>query len=219
MENKKTLQYITAACFALLAVNTLITLVRLDEFAIFTLLVLISYALIAVAIILPMPVFAAIGTGISVFVNLRSLINFITAFGGDIFDYDFLFFAALSDLLGIACFVLLLITCLNKKNAKTLGIVAAALYFVRTILLIIEGATFSFRSYIATALIIAGAVLLGMVFSDNSEQSAAATVSTAVTPTTDYSDAIEKLTKLKSLLDAGIISQEEFDAKKAEILR
>lgn len=37
-------------------------------------------------------------------------------------------------------------------------------------------------------------------------------------PTMTFDEQIEMLTKLKSLLDAGILSQDEFDQKKKEIM-
>lgn len=36
--------------------------------------------------------------------------------------------------------------------------------------------------------------------------------------TPDYDEQIQKLEKMKSLLDSGVITQEEFDTKKAELL-
>jgi len=40
----------------------------------------------------------------------------------------------------------------------------------------------------------------------------------AMKPSLSLDEQIEALTKLKSLLDAGILSQEEFDRKKQEIM-
>lgn len=42
--------------------------------------------------------------------------------------------------------------------------------------------------------------------------------STSASPSPQADDPMEKLTKLKSLLDAGVINQEEFDTKKSDIL-
>jgi hypothetical protein len=44
------------------------------------------------------------------------------------------------------------------------------------------------------------------------------TGATAAAPAAPVEDPMEKLTKLKSMLDMGILTQEEFDAKKADIL-
>ena len=63
-----------------------------------------------------------------------------------------------------------------------------------------------------------GGMLFGMNLADglNPRNAAAAPQAVASTPSLD--DQIETLRKLKDLLDAGILSQEEFDAKKREVL-
>ncbi len=52
----------------------------------------------------------------------------------------------------------------------------------------------------------------------NERQENTATQNTATTPTTPSSSSMDDLVKLKSLLDNGIITQEEFDTKKKQIL-
>ena len=55
----------------------------------------------------------------------------------------------------------------------------------------------------------------GMIFGMNMAQSLD---EKAMKPSLSLDEQIEALTKLKSLLDAGILSQEEFDRKKKEIM-
>ena len=63
---------------------------------------------------------------------------------------------------------------------------------------------------------IAGYLLAGLALSsDWSKQNA---VEKASSPQ-DSAITVEKLTKLKALLDSGAITQEEFDAKKSEIMK
>lgn len=61
----------------------------------------------------------------------------------------------------------------------------------------------------------AGAVFLGFAFSELKDKPKAAA---AAPKPSGASDTYEKLTHLKELLDKGIITQEEFDAKKKDIL-
>ncbi len=56
----------------------------------------------------------------------------------------------------------------------------------------------------------------GMIFGMNMAQGLDATASPK--QTTDFDNQIETLKKLKELVDAGILTQEEFDAKKREIM-
>ena len=55
----------------------------------------------------------------------------------------------------------------------------------------------------------------GMIFGMNMAQQLD---EKATKPSLSFDEQIEALTKLKSLLDAGILSQEEFDRKKKEIM-
>lgn len=56
----------------------------------------------------------------------------------------------------------------------------------------------------------------GVVVHAPSQQGAVAPSPVAAIPATD--DPVQVLSKLKQLLDAGLVTQEEFDAKKAEVL-
>ena len=55
----------------------------------------------------------------------------------------------------------------------------------------------------------------GMIFGMNMAQQLD---EKATKPSLSFDEQIEALTKLKSLLDAGILTQEEFDRKKKEIM-
>lgn len=64
-----------------------------------------------------------------------------------------------------------------------------------------------------------GMNLAGGLDPRNARQAAAATpAEPAPAPAPDLDAQIETLKKLKELLDAGILSQEEFDAKKKQVL-
>ena len=61
------------------------------------------------------------------------------------------------------------------------------------------------------------AILSGIAFSNKAESNSKATSQVISQRVVESSNA-ERLIKLKELLDRGIITQEEFDAKKKEIL-
>lgn len=210
MENKKTLQYIAAACFAVAALSVLLGTKVFNYIAILN---LGGCILLAVGLFLAIPLLSASGGGLLLLSNsiltIRAIIN----------DYPTILFVCY--LLFAISSLFLIIACINRKSAVLFGIFSAVFLIVGDIFWIIisnwatRTGLYFYLKFVSTAV---GSILLGMVFTDSAKQPAAVAVSAAVTPKPNYSDAIEKLTKLKSLLDAGVITQEEFDAKKASIL-
>ena len=96
-----------------------------------------------------------------------------------------------------------------------MGIIAAA---VRILILILYKYWYwrlTPQDVVLMLLECAGAVFLGFAFSKLKDKPKAAAV--APKPS-GVSDIYEKLTHLKELLDKGIITQEDFDAKKRDIL-
>ena len=65
---------------------------------------------------------------------------------------------------------------------------------------------------------IASPILLACIVFENTPQAQATKMVKQPTKTAKSNDRIEELTKLKDLLDTGVITQEEFDAKKKQIL-
>lgn len=99
-----------------------------------------------------------------------------------------------------------------------MGIIAAAIRFILAILTIYLFFLFGGAMWgmiIQPLLECAGAVFLGFAFSELKDKPKAAA---AAPKPSGASDTYEKLTHLKELLDKGIITQEEFDAKKKDIL-
>jgi hypothetical protein len=178
------------------------------------LLIALAYILLAVGLFICNPIISAIGCGVFLAEILIVVIQNIP------------YYSAISivlNLLGVASLVMLLLACINRKNGKFFGIAAAAIRIVHLIILLVIN---SGNQYFATGRIILnyllfaiGAALLGIA-SDSFEAKphVAAVASPSTPPPIDTSDRIEKLTKLKALLDSGIITQEEFDAKKKELL-
>lgn len=105
-----------------------------------------------------------------------------------------------------------------------MGMITAAVRFfipaVYVIIIIISGSFFinfaSLRTVVMPLLESAGALCLGFAFSelkDKPKLAAAAAPRASGVP-----DTYEKLTHLKELLDKGVITQEDFDAKKKDLL-
>lgn len=126
--------------------------------------------------------------------------------------------AAINVWLNIVYFVFFLAACFNRKNAVAWGAVAAVSKIVIVVLCAVEGESISF--VIGEVLLLAGVLLLGMAFQTKKVPVKVAATATGTTATVALGTetAIEKLTKLKQLLDDGIITQEEFDAKKKQLL-
>ena len=177
---------------------------------IFSVLYMIGCALIAVSMFASVPVLTAVGGGLALLNAVRSLISFIKLVAFQ-----------------VVFFILIIIAGLNKKSAKVLGITAASVYGVRLLVYIIcRLINYGYISMGLTAwlhylFMILGAVMLGLVLYDMQ-----AGYSASKRPGAQVSDAelfsgngpLDQLGKAKMLLDAGVISKEEFTARKRNIL-
>lgn len=99
-----------------------------------------------------------------------------------------------------------------------MGIIAAAVQ-VLYIIIGVFGLSWYFDWEVSLSFVVrlllecVGAVYLGFAFTDKPKAIAA-----AAPQAPGVTDTYEKLTHLKELFDKGIITQEEFDAKKKDIL-
>jgi len=112
---------------------------------------------------------------------------------------------------------LLLITFLPPKASLPLAFASAAAQIVRAVV------PYSFNpsllNYLHLMLLIAGAILMGVAFSSKlPAPTKKGPIAPPATPAITSCDIAEKLIKLKSLLDDDIISQEEFEEKKKQLL-
>ena len=112
------------------------------------------------------------------------------------------------------------LTTRQKKNAITIGIVSAGLIIIRGFLggvrndYFWETVPYALNEW--TVLLAAAAILICVVVRNTPQIKPIKTSQPTIAQKTD--NRIEELTKLKDLLDAGVITQEEFDAKKKQIL-
>lgn len=119
----------------------------------------------------------------------------------------------------LIAYILLAVAVLQKKNAGVIGIISALLFIISDLFfqIIVNNNWWGiFYSVESSACEAAGAFLACLVLQNTPQaQTAKAKHLTSTIKTDNH---IEELTKLKDLLDTGVISQEEFDAKKKQIL-
>lgn len=126
----------------------------------------------------------------------------------------------LSAVLLLAGYVLAAFAIQDKKNTSKYVIVSVVLFLIGNIANQI--AFFTDKLSIIWALkdfvSVASPILLACIVFENIPQAQTTKMVKQPTKTAKSNDRIEELTKLKDLLDTGVITQEEFDAKKKQIL-
>ena len=272
MEKKNnSLRYVAGACFgivALIYINGIVQNMQEGYYrsALWTLVSIVGYALIAVSMFASVNILTSAGGGILAVGAARVLIsNFgniatpkiylikgfielvvcilfvviglnrknakmICIVAGVLLAVRFLLFAIyfayyglfllgfeyfIKGFIGLVVCTLFEVVGLNRKNAKMICIVAGALLAVRFLL----GFEY-FLSDIANILEIVGIIMMGLALNiDDAQDSSSKTASTSsIHSMTPAESQMDRLAKLKDLLDNGVISQEEFDAKKKQIL-
>lgn len=209
--NIKYIAGIPSCALVLLYVTDLI-----DSFSIISLIHAISFGIIAIAIFLSIPTIAAIGYGVLAFERLVYIVK-------DCVIRDLPLRSPFHILWGILVvhFLLLLIASIKTKSSKVLGLIASILVVVAIIFIkiigSIEGFSVNTQAYLIWGTYIINAILSGIAFSNKAEFNSNAP-SQVISQRVVESSSTERLIKLKDLLDRGIITQEEFDAKKKEIL-
>lgn len=222
-KNNSSLRYVAGACFAGLTVLYLIGCVQYG-FSFWGSLYLASYALIAVSMFASLPILTSAGAGLLAVNTIRVLIIYfddIIGIGFAGFPKHLLF----DTILFLAYSVLLIVVGINKKSAKQLGFVAGGVYVLGFAIVMIGNKVangsfgLSFRGFLFDVLFTVGAFMIGMA--TDCINAKASTGTNEETGTAAFSapaeGQAERLTKLKTLLDSGIISQEEFEAKKRQI--
>jgi len=174
-------------------------------YALFSALAPAGYILVALGTLLGKRVFTVIGAVVCglgyVFISLTYWRNMLTSLP--------MFFAWIC---------LLLAACGRGKKCLGFGIAAAGFRLLNLMMiLLIRGGRPVLLGILLPLLFIAGAILLAM---DSAAKAAPPKkIPAAVPAAVSQTDRIGQLMQLKELLDAGILTQEEFEAKKAELLR
>ena len=147
-------------------------------------------------------------------ISYRSLISF----------YNFL-----SLLASIAIFITAVLSLKNNQIVKKIWFVGGALCFISRFVSWINYSDYSpisnLKSVIIDCIFIAGFIFIGLWLKEDDtfierkpvKENIASGVE-SLNKVSSNSDTIEKLKLCKELLDSGVITQEEFDAKKKELL-
>lgn len=217
MNNQRIYQYISGGCFALLAIWYLFHITGswlngVDA---------VAFALLALCIFLNMPLLGKIGCGIGVARNIYLLIIQIS-FVHDALRYGYsgiVIPRIFGCVLVIAAFVLLFVALQQPQMKKTFGLAAGGVLAVRVIIFLF--AKYNFLFILLAILFTAGATFFA--FSQPfpvkaAGETVANTGSVGKSAASSTGTIIEQLSRLKGLLDKGVITQEEFDEKKKQLL-
>lgn len=230
---KKTgsLRYAAGACFAIAALMDIIYVILNEYMSMPIIAVIAGNVLLAVAMFASVPVLVAVGGGLQAFVAIRTFFALFAV--GDMPMY------MLSQLILLAAWILIVVAGLLKSGGKILGIIAGALAGLQGLAavvgfkLVYGFVPFPGSTVFLRLVTIAGMVMIGLAVSSNAAPAAAkaavptvptapmapmAPMAPAAPAAVPVENQVERLTKLKELLDSGLITQEEFDAKKKEIL-
>lgn len=225
MEKKNnSLRYVAGACFgirALIYINSIVRNMQ-DGYGLspWAFISIVGCALIAVSMFASVDILTSAGGGILAVVAARWLILDFGSYGFYLKRY------LIADLIWLVVCILFVVIGLNRKNAKTICIVAGALLAVGFLVVIfgnkIYWGTFDliFDELLRYIVRIVGTIMIGLALDiDDAQDSRNKTVSSSgIHSRTSAESQMDRLAKLKDLLDNGVISQEEFDAKKKQIL-
>lgn len=212
MENK-TLKYIAAICFAIIAVRDIVYVIT--DFYFLNLLPAVGSIFVVIALLTATPILSTVGFA---FWSINILLPFV---GGVqwMLSHGTLF---ATQIMSLALYILLMIAGIKPKSAKTLGLVAAILAVVKLVITIMGYGIIA--TYILWGLLLAaGAMLLGLTYDSFSQKevmnkAVAAQNSNIPAQGILENNNVEKLMRLKAFLDEGVITQEEFDEKKKQLL-
>lgn len=210
-KNLKIVRYITGVLFLALAITSFLYKYTFSgsTYAIGYIVSALGAAIMAVSMFLGMRQVFIVGAG---FQAVSCLIKLL-ALHENIMNI-------LSAVLLLAGYVLAAFAIQDKKNTSKYVIVSVVLFLIGNIANQI--AFFTDKLSIIWALkdfvSVASPILLACIVFENIPQAQTTKMVKQPTKTAKSNDRIEELTKLKDLLDTGVISQEEFDAKKKQIL-
>ena len=199
--DKNLLRYVGGAVFVILAISSFPDF-DWDAIDIF---ILLGYVLISIGFFAKKQIVCAVGYGILALVYFFNVIHFMTYFGTRA-SFEPIFNAVIT----IAGFVLLLLCALSLSAKKTIAFVSAGLFILRAFLYIGKPVAW----VIITSLMIAAiAILYGFCAESSTNKTAGQKT------LSEYQDPSEQILRLKDLLDKGIITEEEYNLKKTELLQ
>ena len=127
-----------------------------------------------------------------------------------------------SCILSLAGYVLIALTIQEKKNKTKYEILSIVLFLIGCVAskialygkVSVDNIAFALEDFV----LIASPILLAYIVLENVPQAQTTKMVKQPPKTVKSDNRIEELTKLKDLLDTGVITQEEFDMKKKQIL-
>ena len=228
MQNrKKVFYYLAGVCFVIGVICHLEDCIQWNiniGASIYEIFLLTGYAIIALSMFTQIPIVAAIGTGTLIFNQVR----YIVLISGGKLKFHNSWHVEITVLLVV--YILIFVASLCRKKGGIFVFVAGALY----VLYFLEGHSYNGRygielfasfslGYVLWMQIaedvffIIGIFFYGLALSVKKRSKANEVTCNSVIAA-PVENQIERITKLKTLLDAGIITQDEFDVKKEEIL-
>lgn len=227
MDNSnRRLRYIAGGCFSACAVAVAIDIAQAGYASFYILCHLfgIPYAIIAVSMFASLPILTVVGIvayAIPSFVFTVLFILWVFIYGETGFT-PYIMFYFLSSVFS----VILLLAGLMRNKAKMLGLVAGSVAFFQFVYVIVMSAMSGLDKllwigvWVNYPLMSIGAFMFGFASDNNPNKAKILQPSTSTNDglNDSFQSQFERLTILKNLLDSGIISNEEFEAKKKLIL-
>lgn len=211
MENKA-IKYLTSICFAILALYNAYWLIEAIEIT--GVISVVGCILVVISILTSTNILTTIGLFLIATVEL---INFFKGIG---LFVDLKFFYTLIVIWGVDAIVYLclLVISIRKNFAKTVGIIATFFSMFRLVFGIIR-LGFNFNIIFYGLLLAACSICLWLNYVGVTNVAKTSRSNESINVANNFSDDnIEKIVRLKNLLDAGMITQEEFDEKKKKLL-
>ena len=226
-ENGKKYSIIAVICFAVLAVYYVISDIVYysgSKYSSLSFLDILSWAI-------------AIGFAVTLFLKNKFAVTIVSGIYALLHVYYIVCYFALYNLLDllaiVAVVVILALSLKNNQITKKIWFIGAALLFVGSLILWIQGGYFEYisaawKAMLADLVEIVAFLFVGLWVKESITSSESTPVNEYATfdpqkysNQTASNDAIggaDKLKMYKELLDSGTITQEEFDAKKKQIL-
>lgn len=209
--NLKMARYITGVLFLALAITSFLYKYKFSDstYAIGYIVSALGAAIMAVSMFLGMRQVFIVGAG---FQAVSCLIKLL-ALHENIMDI-------LSAVLLLAGYVLAAFAIQDKKNTSKYVIVSVVLFLIGNIANRIAFLTneLTIIWVLEDFVSVASPILLACIVLENTPQAQTTKTVKQPTKTVKSDNRIEELTKLKDLLDTGVITQEEFDVKKKQLL-
>lgn len=235
MDKNRILQYIAGICFAFISfkkIKTLLSILSISfsKSAGWYVILCIGLVLITISLFTSTPILMIIGGVIRGIYSIHYVVSYISNI------YDSLSRAYLiGEILVLVIAILLIVISLKKSVLMPLGIASSIIAAIRLIIILREAYVSSvyehafyasglstvihlIGGYIESVALVIGLLLIGLSAKTFVNDLKDSQNSSGGDIPNGQSDQLERLTKLKALLDNGVITQDEFEKKKKQIL-